>query len=114
MNEQMETLLRELAEQLGTTSEYLWQVLVAGQQAAALYHGFLFVALAACGTGCVKLATMARRAEDEVARDLGAVLFGMASATFFGFAIANAASMLTPLFYPEYAALHELLGILGR
>lgn len=49
MNEQ---LLRDLATQLGTTTEYLWRIMVQGQRMRALGYGLDFLLLAgAVGLG---------------------------------------------------------------
>lgn len=128
MKEELLTRLDALAEKLGTTGEYLWEVLVR-QAEIQVYQDLLTSAvLFICGGVLLALGlyllkqstsyvwggnedsytTMSGRAN----RKTGAFFSWAGSLFFLILSLSHAASLLTPLLNPEYWALKQVLEVL--
>lgn len=118
MNEQTNELLRDLAARLGTTTEYLWAVLVAGQRVEGIASLSLGVALLAVAVAsCVLihrgliLIDYYQTEDRGFAYALGGAIVG-ATTTLIGiYSLYDAGRMLLA---PEYMALKSLLSMIGN
>lgn len=123
MNEQTVQLLRDLAAKLGTTSEYLWQVLVKQAPISAIIdillillvgvaiylwyrlHRNLMVSKEWPDTG-YKGTGYSRYEEGAM---IPMALSGMALLVFLGISLACVPSIISGLLNPEYWALQQIL-----
>jgi hypothetical protein len=116
MSNQTEKLLKNLAEKLGTTAEYLWEVLLvqAKVQAiidlvlilSALFFGFLLKKL---HNYFYKNNCYSSKNEDMNLTDALMIIFGFLWVIFTIIVLFQIPEMLTGFFHPEYWALQEVL-----
>lgn len=112
MNPEVEKMLRELATQLGTTVEYLWKVMVSGQQVEG-YTTLAFAVLYAIGAFVAyRIMKKIAAIEDWIEEPhtfFGAMMSFCATVVLLILAMSNLSGVPQKLFTPEYAALKELL-----
>lgn len=108
MNEQTNQLIRELAEKLGTTSEYLWQALIRQAPIEAWTH------LLICGF-LIMLAVSALRWIRNETEEIGewqvgvVIAFSVIGFIAVLFLIMESRMIVAGLFNPEYWALKQIL-----
>jgi hypothetical protein len=115
MNEHAAALLHNLAAKLGTTSEYLWAVLVKQAPISS------FITLGEYALVAVLFATLYRFrlqiggfmrdwfAEEEVSAFFASAIAGLTLAVLLIACLLSFSSMLTGFLNPEYWALKEVL-----
>jgi hypothetical protein len=111
MNEQTETLIRELAVKLGTTAEHLWGVLIrqAPIHAASTMLGFaVAIGLLAFVGVRIRRAVLSDDCCNEAAI-FGGLVWAAFTAGVLGFLCMSINDMASGLFNPEYWALKEVL-----
>lgn len=108
MNDKAAQLLQELAEKLGTTVQYLWAVLVRGNQIQGIYC--LFVAALFAGLGYISYRLIKHSYAENVYNDeeymVGGIVAGVVSLAVF----------LITFYYgliltlsPQYGAIQDIL-----
>lgn len=110
MNDQLVPLLEKLADNLGTTSEYLFGVLVT--QAPISAAGDLFAIVVILALSAITFSICLRKAKEYPNAERYAILAIFSAISFVIFTIIGAASistMLAGFFNPEYWALKEIL-----
>lgn len=119
MNEQTEKLLSELAEKLGTTAEYLWEVLVKQAPVAGIGEVLSlvagFVTLSVISFVFLKLYKKYTEGSSYSIGDgdvfVGMITFlvGMVWVAFFFISINSITNIITCFTNPEYWALKQIL-----
>ena len=114
MNQEMMTALRELAAKLGTTTEYLWGVLIRQAYIHGLTGLFLYALL---GLACffwwksaVRWASSEKDPYSEM--ELAYIFTGVGLAILVVLALIYMGEVLTAFISPEYWALKQVLGAL--
>lgn len=112
--EQLTQLLTQLAEKLGTTTEYLWEVLLKQAQVALASNSLFLLMLVIALVGCILAikSLMKERDEDFDKELLLPILFVLAF-IFTGLIIATTHDVLTLSINPEYWALKHVLNIIN-
>jgi hypothetical protein len=119
MNEKLTILLEKLATQLGTTTQYLWKVLLSQAKVdgvkSLLYIAFVIIT----GLLLFKLHRKCSNADDgffcyeqNEAAIMMVLIMTLIWAVMFFVGIGAASDMLNAFFNPEYWALKEVLDIL--
>lgn len=112
MNEQTNQLLRELAEKLGTTSEYLWQVLVKQAHIYAwtmiICGGIPFLIGVVVALWVVKKVKGNKGKTEEWHFWVFAAALTISAISLVGMLI-NSQMIIAGLFNPEYWALKQIL-----
>lgn len=113
MNENTEILVRELAEKLGITVDYLWAVLVKQAMISAVTDTLIFVvtgiALAAAGWGIVKALKSNDLDDLDDLEIFGELVVVALSLAWFVCLMCSVSSIAAGFFNPEYWALKQLL-----
>lgn len=118
MSENMEQLLIELAQKLGTTVEHLWGVLVRQAYVEALGDGIIVIALTLFGLWLWRWAARfnERSKDDEFTEDekenyeLASFLSGVVALVSWTFLIfGRLPDLFTKLLNPEFWALQEII-----
>jgi vacuolar-type H+-ATPase subunit I/STV1 len=111
MTEQTTALLRELATKLGTTTEYLWSVMVKGATVngyinlvEAIFFGLLLLAIG------IVAGTIFRRSEDEEVRVASVIAGGLLMVIVGVIFLVTVESAILGIYSPEYVALKDILG----
>lgn len=110
MNEQTETLIRELAVKLGTTAEHLWGVLIrqAPIHAASTMLGFA-VAIGLLAFVGVRIRRAVLSDDCDEAAIFGGLVCAALTAGVFAALCMSINDMASGFFNPEYWALKEVL-----
>jgi hypothetical protein len=111
MNDQILNLIQTLATQLGTTTEYLWRVVVHAQVVGGIedlvYASFWLILTIGCGATCYAIGKNQKNLADS---NLEIQIFLFSGAClFFIFFLIEAAQGIDSLLRPEYFALKEIL-----
>jgi len=108
--EQLTQLLTQLAEKLGTTSEYLWEVLLKQAQLALVTNSLFLLMLIIILVKCILAikSLMKEWGEDFDKELLLTILFAL-TFTFTGLIIVMIQDVLTLSINPEYWVLTEIL-----
>lgn len=108
-------LLQELAKKLGTTSEYLWGVLL---KQAPIYAATTLLEVSLFAFGVWFYLKNFKRFyawfDDEVARGFGVVIASIAVALIALAAFFSLSGIVTALLNPEYFALNKLLSAIAK
>ena len=110
MNEQTIELMRELAAKLGTTSEYLWTVMVQAWRVRAVMDGVVALFFMALTVICVRVY---RGCSDQYHDDIKVALSFIIGAVSAIIALVSTYIFAVNITMPEYGALKELLGLIG-
>lgn len=112
--EQLTQLLTQLAEKLGTTSEYLWEVLLTQAQLALVTNSLFLLILIIALVGCI-LAIKSLRKEwgEDFDKELILPILFVLTFIFTGLIIATTHDIFTLSINPEYWVLKEVLGIIN-
>lgn len=125
MNETTARLIEQLAQKLGTTSEYLWRVLLKQAAIDATVHLFQFVILILVGWFLWKIhkRLMKKPADskycDTYYEEYGEVaaipmiLGGLVFVILLIFCVTNFSVIINGYFNPEYWALQKVLDSIG-
>lgn len=113
--EDLARLLDQLGQRLGPTGERVFALAVRqvwidgllGVGAAVVAAAFMFIALP-------RLYRWGRSGDGYSTRDLEAVVAGLIVVLIGGLIVANGVYALSRLLNPEYAAIRDLLGAIGR
>ena len=106
MNEKTLEALQQLASKLGTTGEYLWQVMVAGQFAEGIF-ALVVVLIGMLSVVCSVRLKMPPG--DEEPFMIAKILLFVAGVSFTSIFLWQA---VVSLITPEYAALRQILDLL--
>lgn len=112
--EQLMQLLAQLAEKLGTTSEFLWETLLKQAQLALVTNSLFLLMLIITLVRCILAikSLMKERGEDFDKELLLVILFVLAF-TFTGLTIVTIHDVLTLSINPEYWALKHVLYVIN-
>ena len=119
MKEQIVTLIEQLAQKLGTTTEYLWNVLIAQANVQIYIFITVFVSTIIGIIVAVYLLKYTQKYWDKedapmtawLALGFGTVV-GFIALIGIVFTIANISDVITAIRNPEYWALKEVLNVL--
>lgn len=121
MNDQTTKLIESLAQKLGTTTEYLWGILIKQAPISATIDLCLLVAMIVFGIGLYKFHNWCNTeknrggyTETRYERSDGMLFVpmlvgGVVLVIWFFIFIGSIESIITGFFNPEYWALHEIL-----
>jgi len=124
MKEEITQMLRELATQLGTTTEFLWGVLIRQAFISGTYNAILaVVCIVTICVGSVKVKETflteikqslpyAQREKLEAWQIFTIITLSIASVISLVVLAAISGNMMTALFNPEYWALNKVMGML--
>lgn len=115
MNEETRNLVKELANELGTTAEHLWGVLIsqAKVEVFQIILFFIFSLLLTFVTYRIHKYYTKNKKYDRYDNELyiaSTVFLGMVSVVILGACIFKLFSLPTLIYNPEYWALNEVLG----
>ena len=122
--EQLTQLLAQLAEKLGTTTEYLWEVLIRQAYVNSMINIFAIIFTVLLGValwkvhkwGCEKPKEGycdTNYEKHEILIMLPMIIFGFVFAICFFVSTINFGSTLSGLINPEYWALKQVLSIIN-
>jgi hypothetical protein len=118
MNEQTETLVRELAEKLGTTVEHLWEVTIRQAAITAVSNGIIIALLVLIVGWAYKLVRAKTTCPQPTAdhqypsadwSEIAWIGFGFGALIATVFILPGLHETITCLLNPEYWALKQLL-----
>ena len=122
MKEEITQMLRELATQLGTTTEFLWGVLIRQAFISGTYNAILVVVCIVTITSVKLKETFlteikqslpyAQREKLEAWQIFSIITLSIASVISLVVLAATSGNMMTALFNPEYWALNKVMGML--
>ena len=127
MNNETIVMLERLAQKLGTTSEYLWAVLLKQATITGVMNLFYFFAMLAAGYILFRIhLKLAKEVPDkygrgsslyddndnyEIAMIVATLIWGGAFLITFFVSLNNG---IIAIIHPEYWALHQILSALGK
>ena len=110
MNEQTAKIIEQLANKLGTTTEFLWAVLMSQAKIEAILDAFYIVA--SCGV-IVLTTWYCLKYSEEISELQGkgvlAIFLGIISVFAIMLSVACFGEMITAAFNPQYWALEQIL-----
>lgn len=113
MNSETIELLRELAEKLGTTTEYLWGVLIQQSYISGVFYSIVsvFILLSIAGVLFITIKKTKIHADSDKAEWDGDswVISGGIIIVLIVFFINNSSNAATALLNPEYWALKQII-----
>lgn len=108
--EQLTQLLTQLAEKLGTTSEYLWEVLLKQAQLALVTNSLFLFLLVIVLMGCVlAIRSLLKKWDEDSDKELLISILFLLTFIFTGLIIVMIQDVLTLSINPEYWVLTEIL-----
>jgi len=121
MNEKTEQLLQQLADKLGTTTEYLWKILVSQARYDAIISGIQMAFMFAIIYWTIKLHIRFSKEDDngrsvyynkEELAVIPMILAGITSIIMIVFFLSGFNDLVSSIFNPEYWALNKVMQML--
>ena len=113
MNEQYAKLLEQLALKLGTTSNYLWNVLVSQGKIDAIYSSIIIVVtMLYIGILFTTRKKLKDRINDDEVYNFAMVIISAVGIIFIIWSLVSLSTVVKGFFNPEYYALEKLISLI--